>query len=106
MLQVRVCEVHVAGETTEEVWYAVTEAPLAMLPLQGRGQEAGGFTETVTDCSGDVPPGPVHWKVKVALVVSAPVEALPETALVPLHAPLAVQLVAPVELQVSVAEPP
>ena len=69
------------------------------------GQEAGGFTETVTDCSGDVPPGPVHWKVKVPLVVRGLVNPLPESVPELDHAPPAVQLVAPVELQVRVERP-
>ena len=41
LLQVRVCEVQVAGAVTEADWYAVTEAPSAMVPPHGRVQEAG-----------------------------------------------------------------
>jgi hypothetical protein len=44
----------------------------------------------------------VHVRVKVEVALKAPVEAVPEVALAPLQAPLAVQDVALVELQVSV----
>lgn len=54
-----------------------------------------------------LPPVPVQVKVKVLLaLVSAPVLALPLVALLPLHAPLAVQLVASVLDQVRVEELP
>jgi hypothetical protein len=52
------------------------------------------------------PPGPEQVSVKVVVVVSAPVDWLPLVALAPLQPPLAVQLVALVELQVSVAALP
>ena len=59
-------------------------------------------TFTVTDCSGEVCPLPVHWKVKVVAAVSGSVRPEPEVVLLLVHAPPAVQLVAFVELQVSV----
>ena len=68
-------------------------------------QEAGAPTVTVTDCSAEVPPGPVHWKVKVVLEVRGLVRPLPESVLELDQGPPAVQLVAPVELQVRVARP-
>jgi hypothetical protein len=51
------------------------------------------------------PPAPEHVKPKSVLLVSGPTCALPEVALLPLHPPEAVQLVAFVELQVSVGVP-
>ena len=43
-MQVRVSEVHVAGDTTETTEYAVTDVPLLVVPPQGRVQ---GFAEYV-----------------------------------------------------------
>lgn len=57
---------------------------------------------TVTDCKGDVPPGPVHWNVKVVLVVRGFVRPLPESVPELVHGPPAVQDVAFVDDQVSV----
>jgi hypothetical protein len=48
------------------------------------------------------PPAPLQLSVKVESVVSAPVEAVPLTALVPDHAPEARQLAALVVVHVSV----
>lgn len=59
-------------------------------------------TVTVTDCTGVVPPGPVHWKVKVVSAVSGSVSPFPESVPWFDHGPPAVQLVALVEPQVSV----
>lgn len=59
-------------------------------------------TVTVTDCKADVPPGPVHWKVNVVLVVRGLLQPLPESVPELDQGPLAVQLVAFEELQVSV----
>ena len=64
LVHVRVWETQVEGDVTEDDWYAVTEEPSLMVPPHGRLQGAA-VTLTVTDWSGDVPPGPVHWKVKV-----------------------------------------
>jgi hypothetical protein len=63
-------------------------------------------TVTVADWVLDVPPAPVHAKLKVLVAVRAPVLCVPEVALEPLHAPLAVQPVALVDDHVSVEEPP
>jgi hypothetical protein len=49
---------------------------------------------------------PAQVSVKLVVVVSGPVEALPLVIWVPVHPPEAVQLVALVELHVSVEEPP
>jgi len=53
-----------------------------------------------------VPPAPVQERLNVLLLVSAPVDALPEVDRAPDQAPDAVQDVALVEDQVSVDEPP
>jgi hypothetical protein len=66
---------------------------------------AGAVMPTVTDRE-RLPPIPVQFNVKVDRADNAPVLAEPFGDLVPLHAPLAVQLVASVELQVSVEAPP
>ena len=62
-------------------------------------------TVTVTDCSAEVPPGPVHWKVKVVLVVRGLVRPLPLRVPELDQGPPAVQLEAPVEPQVRVGRP-
>jgi hypothetical protein len=66
---------------------------------------AGVFTATEADCDA-VPPLPEHVRVNVEFVVNAPVDWLPLVALPPDQAPVAVQDVALVEDQVSVALPP
>ena len=53
-----------------------------------------------------LPPAPEHARVKVFAAVSAPVLAVPDVAFVPVQPPLAVQLVAFVELHVNVELPP
>ncbi len=63
------------------------------------------MTETVTERSGEVPPGPVHWKVKVVALVSASERPLPERLPELDQGPPAEQLVAPVELQLRVVRP-
>lgn len=65
----------------------------------------GGRTVTMVDCA-VVPPAPVQLSANVLVSISAPVGALPEVGFDPVHAPLAVQLVALVELHVSVAPLP
>lgn len=59
-------------------------------------------TATVTDCIGEVPPGPVHWNVKVVFVVRGLVKPLPPKLPEFDQGPPAVQLVAFVDVQVSV----
>jgi len=76
-----------------------------MVPPHGSAQGAGEPTVTVTDRSGEVPPGPVHWKVYVASAVSGSVSPLPERVPELDHGPPAVQLVASLEPQVSVERP-
>jgi hypothetical protein len=67
---------------------------------------AGTLTPTYTVLL-TFPPAPLHERVKVLVeLVRAPVDTDPDVPLVPLHAPEAVQLVALVELHVSVAEEP
>ena len=76
----------------------VTERGLA-------ARETVGPTVTVADAL-CVPPAPVQERLKVLVLVSPPVDALPEVGRVPDHAPEAVQDVALVEDQVSVDDPP
>jgi hypothetical protein len=64
-----------------------------------------GVTVTVAEAL-PVPPGPVHARVNVPVLVSAPLDWLPEVVLVPVHAPEATQEVALAEDQVSVEDPP
>lgn len=64
---------------------------------------AGGVDVTVTATESlALPPAPVQVIVKVELAVRLPVDWLPEVALEPLHAPLAVQDEALEEFQVRV----
>ena len=64
-------------------------------------------TLTVVLCvTGVVPLAPVHVSVKVVVLLSDPVLALPLVGCVPDQPPEAVQLVASLEDQVSVADPP
>ncbi|MDP1691621.1 MAG: hypothetical protein Q8L49_06675, partial [Burkholderiaceae bacterium] len=72
--------------------------PLTVLPLAA-------VTPTVADWLVE-PPAPEHKSVNVLAAVSAPVAALPLVALLPLHEPLAEQLVALVEDQLRVALEP
>jgi hypothetical protein len=69
------------------------------------GLVGAAVTDTVTDFA-IVPPGPEQLREYVLLLVSAPVDAEPETDLVPDHAPLAVQLLVLVDDQVRVLELP
>jgi len=62
------------------------------------------FTATGTVCCIE-PPAPEHVKPKSIPSARGPTCALPDVALVPLQPPEAVQLVAFVELQVSVGVP-
>lgn len=56
----------------------------------------------MTDCSGEVPPGPVHRSVNVVSEVSGSVNPLPESVPELDHGPPAIQLFALVELHVRV----
>jgi hypothetical protein len=81
---------------------SVLAPPLATLPGLALSVTVGsGSTVSVVDCAA-VPPLPVQLSVNVPSAVSAPVEAVPDVALLPVHAPLAVQLVAFADDQVSV----
>ena len=62
-------------------------------------------TPTVTDESGEVPPGPVHWKVKVVAEVNGFVRPLPERVPEFDQGPPAEQEVALVLDQVRVERP-
>ena len=63
-------------------------------------------TVTVAVCSPVPPPGPVQVSVKDWSLVKLPVEAEPLVACAPLQPPEAVQEVASVEDQFSIALPP
>jgi len=66
-----------------------------------------GVAVTVTvDDALCVPPAPLQERVNVPLLVSAPVDTLPDVGRAPDQAPDAVQDVALVEDQVSVDDPP
>lgn len=87
-----------------DVQESVELEPLAMvLGAAVRVTVGAGFALTVTVADwAAVPPVPVQVSVYVALALSAPVDWEPLTALVPDHAPEAVQAVALVADQVSV----
>jgi len=76
------------------------------LTQAGRVAKGGGGTRTVADALA-VPPEPVQESVKLLVLVNAPLDWLPEVALLLTpQAPDEVQDVAPVEAQLSVALPP
>jgi hypothetical protein len=79
---------------------AATEVGLAVSVTVGVGT-----TVTVTDWL-SLPPLPVHESVYVVVADSAGVACVPFVALAPVQPPEAMQLVAFVELQVSIAVPP
>jgi hypothetical protein len=62
-------------------------------------------TATVADALA-VPPSPVQTRVNTLVVANAPLDWLPEIALLPVHAPEARQEAALVEDQVRVEDPP
>ena len=62
-------------------------------------------TVTVADALA-VPPSPVQASANMLVLVKAPLDWLPEVALLPDHAPEATQEVASVDDQVSVEDPP
>lgn len=64
-----------------------------------------GRTLTVAEAVAE-PPVPLHVSVKVEVLVSDPVDALPEVARAPLQSPLAVQVSAALELQVNCVASP
>ena len=68
---------------------------------------AGCVTVTFTDCVADPPPpAAVQVNANAEFAVRGPVDALPDVDLVPLQLPVAVQVVALVDDQVSVAADP
>ncbi len=73
-------------------------APPPLLPPAA----AAAVTATCT-VAVPLPPPPVHVSVNEEVSVNAPVLREPDVATAPFHAPEALQLVALVELQVSVA---
>jgi hypothetical protein len=79
----------------------VTLAGLALRLTEGAGME----TLTVTDWLA-LPPGPLQVSVKLVEVLSAPVLAVPLVGSFPDQPPEAVQLVAFVDDQLSIADPP
>ena len=79
--------------------------PIARAFTQAGRAPGGGNTETVADALA-VPPDPVQVKLKVLVLVSTPVDSLPEVALVPDQPPEGVQEVTLVDDQVSVDVPP
>ena len=88
--------------------FSVAEPPLATVvgvAVNVTEGAAGCVTVTFTDCVVS-PPAPVQVNANAELAVNAPVDAVPEVALVPLQLPDAVQDVAFVDDQVSVAAEP
>lgn len=83
-------------------------APIGITQLVGtvRVPETGATpTVMVTDWVVENCPLPAHWRVKLVSTVRGLVEVLPDSDALFDHGPPAVQLVAFVELQVSVARP-
>ena len=78
----------------------LTVVGLALRPTVG-----GAETLTVTDWLA-LPPGPLQASVKVVVALNAPVLALPLVGSLPDQPPEAVQLLALVEDQLSIADPP
>jgi uncharacterized protein (UPF0147 family) len=82
------------------------EVGLAESDTAGTGG-GGGVPDTVTVADAlAVPPGPVQTRENVLEFVSAPLDSLPEVALLPDHVPEARQEAASVEDQVSVEDSP
>lgn len=87
---------------------SVVEPPLATVvgvAVSVTDGAAGCVTVTFTDCVAD-PPAPVQVNANAEFAVRAPVDALPDVALVPLQLPEAEHDVALVDDQVSVAADP
>ncbi len=74
---------------------------LAFRVTDGRGE----LTVTTTDCDA-APPAPSQIKLKSVVFVRGPVDTVPLVAWAPVQPPDAVQVVAFVDVQVSVAVPP
>ena len=88
--------------------FRVVEPPLATVvgvAVSVTEGADGCVTVTFTDCVAS-PPGPVQVNANAEFAVSAPVDAVPDVALVPLQLPDAVQDVASVDDHVSVAADP
>ena len=90
-----------------EAQVRVDEPPLVTVGGLAVSEAVGpaAVTVTVRDAL-CVPPAPVQERLKVLVLVNAPVDALPEVARAPDQAPDAVQEVALVEDQLSVDDPP
>jgi len=85
----------------DQVSVAVPPLVIALGPTLKLTVGRGALTETVADWAA-LPPGPVQVNAYVALVMSAPVDCEPLTALLPDQPPEAVQEVALTDDQVSV----
>lgn len=72
----------------------LTAAGVALSITEG----SGACIKMVVDCA-TVPPGPEHVSVKLVFTLRSAVRSAPEVALVPVHPPDAVQLVAFAVLQ-------
>lgn len=84
----------------------VDEPPDAMLPGDAVSVSVGiGAMLTVAVCDAE-PPAPVQVNMKFVFADNAPVLCVPEVVCVPVQPPDAEQLVALVELHVSIDEPP
>ncbi len=101
-----------APDAMQLVALAVDQLSVDVPPLSIRCGEAesvtvgnGGRTVTTVDCA-LVPPAPAQLSENVLVSTSAPDGALPEVGFAPPQAPLAVQLVALVELHVRVTPLP
>ena len=66
------------------------------------GGGGGGLTDTVTERCGELPPGPLHWNVKVVVFVRASDNPLPERLPLLDHGPPEIHSVAFVEPQLRV----
>jgi hypothetical protein len=88
-----------------ELQVNVDDPPDVMLAGDADSVTVGtGAIDTVAVCDAE-PPAPEHVSVKLPLADSAPELCVPDVAFVPVQLPDAVQLVAFVELHVSVEEP-
>ncbi|MBS0375268.1 MAG: hypothetical protein JSR73_11860 [Proteobacteria bacterium] len=85
-------------QVSTDVWPLAIEVGFAESAAVGAG---GAPTVTMTDCCA-LPPAPEQLRVYVVVVVSVPVDIEPLVVCVPVQPPEAVQLVALVELHVSI----
>jgi hypothetical protein len=88
-------------QVSVEAWPVLILAGFAARETVG----TGGLTVT-REVLLRLPPVPVHVKVKSVVAASAPVDWLPVVAFAPVQPPVALQLVASAELQVSVDDSP